>query len=396
MRFTLGPATFVTAAFIGPGTITMCITAGVQDGYALLWALFLATCLTVFIQNIAARIAHTTGVGLAQSSLSYLSHPVMKLGMSMLLISALFLGNAAYEAGNLSGAMLGFEGMMGQAEEISSRNTAWGILVMALLLSVVLWQGKIGLIKKILVGVVVVMSLSFLLTAALTFPDPKTIATGFLQPAITAENSWTILGLLGTTIVPYNLFLHAALVAESPGLSLAEIRRDTFFAVGMGGLISMSILICGAAFQGSDHAHVTAIGGALAPLFGELSSVLLYVGFFAAGFTSALTAPLAASHVVAECMQWSINDVKSRWVALLVVFSGVFFALFGGVPLKVIRLAQVANGLLLPVIGAVLVFLLFQFRQAIAKQTFWLIFVGCILLELFFVTLLVKTLGFLF
>ena len=35
----IGPAALVTAAFIGPGTVTTCSIAGAKYGYALLWGL---------------------------------------------------------------------------------------------------------------------------------------------------------------------------------------------------------------------------------------------------------------------------------------------------------------------------------------------------------------------
>ncbi|MCK7535337.1 MAG: hypothetical protein MZV63_32325 [Marinilabiliales bacterium] len=42
--FRPGPGALVTAAFIGPGTITTCSLAGAQFGYALLWGLVILRC----------------------------------------------------------------------------------------------------------------------------------------------------------------------------------------------------------------------------------------------------------------------------------------------------------------------------------------------------------------
>ena len=114
MRFKLiiGPAALVTAAFIGPGTITLCILAGVTHGFSLLWAMLLSTLITIFIQNTAARIAWTTRKGLAQSSLQQSNYPLLKILLGALLIGAIFIGNAAYEAGNLSGALIGLRGIL--------------------------------------------------------------------------------------------------------------------------------------------------------------------------------------------------------------------------------------------------------------------------------------------
>ena len=65
-RFFFNPAFVVTAAFIGPGTITMCILTGTNYGFDLLWAVLCSTLITIFIQNIAARISFYSKKGLAQ------------------------------------------------------------------------------------------------------------------------------------------------------------------------------------------------------------------------------------------------------------------------------------------------------------------------------------------
>ncbi|MGB1971499.1 MAG: divalent metal cation transporter, partial [Flavobacteriaceae bacterium] len=114
MRFkiSIGPAVLITAAFIGPGTITLCVMAGVEHGFNLLWAMALSIVITIFIQNTAARIAWTTRKGLAKSLLSQTDSSLLKVLLSLLLISAIFIGNAAYEAGNLTGALIGIRGVL--------------------------------------------------------------------------------------------------------------------------------------------------------------------------------------------------------------------------------------------------------------------------------------------
>jgi NRAMP (natural resistance-associated macrophage protein)-like metal ion transporter len=59
-----GPSTLVAAAFIGPGTVTMCTLAGNKYGYELLWALLFSTLATLILQEMAARIGLVTQDGL--------------------------------------------------------------------------------------------------------------------------------------------------------------------------------------------------------------------------------------------------------------------------------------------------------------------------------------------
>jgi manganese transport protein len=98
----------------------------------------------------------------------------------------------------------------------------------------------------------------------------------------------------------------------------------------------------------------------LAPLYGEFAKYLLSLGLFSAGITSAITAPLAAAYVAKGCFGWSGNlkSKKFRWVWFLILFLGVFFSSVGLKPIEIIKFAQVANGLLLPIITAILLWIM--------------------------------------
>jgi Mn2+/Fe2+ NRAMP family transporter len=89
-NFKGGPALVITAAFIGPGTITLCVLAGVQNGFSLLWAMVLSILITIVIQNTTARISFTTRKGLAESVLFQTSNPLLKFLFGALLIGANF------------------------------------------------------------------------------------------------------------------------------------------------------------------------------------------------------------------------------------------------------------------------------------------------------------------
>ena len=397
MRFQLsiGPAALVTAAFIGPGTLTLCILAGVQHGFSLLWAMLLSVLITIFIQNTSARIAWTTRKGLAQSSLDQVASPALKLALAALLISAIFIGNAAYEAGNLSGAILGLKGLFGENTfrfgELDTLPLLLGLIVGYLLL-----KGNFKWLKQLLVAIVILMSLSFLLTAVLTQPNLGQVLGGLFVPSFEPDELLTIVGLLGTTVVPYNLFLHSAMVAASPHMSLDALRRDTLVAVGLGGVVSLCIIVAAASLEGNSLTNAADLGKALAPLYGTVAPVFMQFGFFAAGITSALTAPMAAGFVVAECFQWSTKGWGYRLTALAVLLVGVAFTLLGAVPLEIIRFAQIANGMLLPVIGLLLLFtvnnspLMKKARPTPIQNTLF------IFIELFLIFLGVKSLGLIF
>lgn len=396
MRISIGPAALITAAFIGPGTITLCILAGVTHGFSLLWAMLLSVIITIFIQNTAARIAWTTRKGLAQSSLEQSNHPVIKLLLGLLLIGAILIGNAAYEAGNLSGALIGLKGILSMETLTFGGSLDWFPLLLGLGVGGSLVVGSFRFLKNSLIAIVVLMSASFLLTAIMTKPDLGLLLQGLFVPSFKTEEVLTIVGLLGTTVVPYNLFLHAALVAQSPNVPFVEIKKDTLVAVGLGGIISLCIIISAAALEGTAVKNALDLGKALEPLYGTAAPLLMQFGFFAAGLTSALTAPMAAAFVVSECFGMPKDGWGYRITAFAVLAVGVYFTTTGIVPIEIIRFAQIANGILLPVIGLLLLFMVNN-SQLMRGATPSKLQNSCfILIELFFIFLGIKSLGLIF
>jgi Mn2+/Fe2+ NRAMP family transporter len=98
---------------------------------------------------------------------------------------------------------------------------------------------------------------------------------------------------------------------------------------------------------------------ALEPLYGEVARYFMGIGLFAAGITSSITAPLAAAYVANSCFGWKakLHDWRFRLVWMAILSLGVFFLSFGIKPIEVIKFAQIANGILLPAIAFLLVWM---------------------------------------
>jgi manganese transport protein len=225
--------------------------------------------------------------------------------------------------------------------------------------SVVLWTGSYRTIERVLVAMVLLMSVVFFVTAAAVSPGPLVIARNLAVPALPQGSLVTAMGLIGTTIVPYNLFLHANVARERwhGERGLRNARADLVVSILLGGIVSMSILVTGAAHPGSGVTSAADMALALEPVLGTWARSFLAVGLFAAGFTSAITAPLAAAFALSGIFGW-VSDMRSplfRGVWGAVMFVGAVFAALSTQPVRAIVLAQAANGILLP---AVAIFLL--------------------------------------
>lgn len=373
MRLPIGPGTLVTAAFIGPGTVTVCTLAGVQAGYTLLWALLFSTVATFCLQEMTGRLGLVTQSGLGEALRSVLQTPLARLGGIALVLAAVVLGNAAYQGGNVSGATLGVEALLGNANALRLGPLRLIPLLIGALAFGLLWTGHYRLITLSLLGLVLLMSLVFLTTALAAAPDWGAVLGGLLLPRAEPGDWLLVIALIGTTVVPYNLFLHAALTRERYGrvAQLPEMRLELLIAIALGGLISMSVVISSAATlsASADISSAADMAIQLEPLLGSWATLFLGAGLFAAGLSSAITAPLAAAFAAAGILGW--REGRDRWkrrlVWQLILAFGIVVSSLDLNPVLIIQFAQVANGILLPVVVAALLFIMNR-RALLAAQ----------------------------
>lgn len=359
----IGPGPLVAAAFIGPGTVTLCTLAGANFGYALLWAMVLSIIATIVLQEMSARLGIISQQGLSEIIRTEIKNPIFRGLAILLILSAIVIGNAAYEAGNISGGVLGLETIIGNPKlNIGSLSINFLSVLIGVIAFILLFIGNYKILEKSLISLVILMSIAFLITAIMTKPDLLEIAKSVFIPKFPKNSILTIIGLIGTTVVPYNLFLHASLVKEKwrDKSDLKFARKDTIIAVVLGGIVSMCIIIAASAIQSQEINNASDLAIGLEPLFGNYAKYFLSIGLFAAGITSAITAPLAAAYVASGCLGWKSNlkSKKFRAVWIFILFMGVLLSSFDIKPIEIIKFAQVANGILLPVIAGFLLWIM--------------------------------------
>jgi len=375
----------IAAAFIGPGTVTACTLAGVSFGYALLWAMLFSVLATMVLQEMAARLGIVTQKGLAEVIKEVLTQKWLRIVVLALILFAILVGNAAYEGGNIGGATLGLEALFG-SEMVLFYPFIIGLFAFALL-----WYGNYKVLEKTFVLLISLMSISFLITAILTKPNMVDLLEGLFIPRFSDESVLTIIALIGTTIVPYNLFLHASLVQEKwkSKAGLKDAKWDTVLSIALGGIVSMAIIVASAAIPLNEVKGAMDLALGLEPLFGDMARYFMGIGLFAAGITSSITAPLAAAYVAKSCFGWkaTMKDKRFRAVWVVILILGVASSQFGLKPIEVIKFAQVANGILLPVIAVLLVWMvntttvMGKFKNTIVQNVFSIVIIAiCVLL----------------
>ncbi len=355
-----GPGFMVVAAFIGPGTITTASRVGASAGLTLVWALLFSLVATYVLQEIALRLGLMTRQSLAGFLRSSLAGHFLKWPVLGLVLVAIFFGNGAYQSGNLLGAMVGAS----QFTDLTPETLIIGIVLIA---GVLLASGWYRLVEGALIFLVVLMALVFITAAGIGMLQSDISIAEWIDWRWPSSEDALVIALIGTTVVPYNLFLHASLVQEKWGVdvpllvAIRRARRDLLLSVLVGGFVTLAVMIAArAAFfcnaAPPDHAGFAQV---FTPVLGSAAGVCFALGLIAAGLTSAMTAPLAAAYVVTGALGWRSEmtglGFKVTW--LLVLLSGAGVAVTGVTPMGAIVVAQYANGLMLPVIALILFWL---------------------------------------
>lgn len=295
--------------------------------------------------EVAARITLVSGRPLGYSVRRFIGG-----WANYALFGGVLLGCAAYEAGNLLGGYAGLKLFVDLPRTL--------VIIPVLAAAGVLYLGSNHKISRFLGLIVLTMGIAFLCVGVSVLIAGPTAG----QPPKSGLQTATVLSVFGTTIVPYNFMLAAGL---SPGQSLKAMRSGLGISFLVGGLITFGILLTGTVLDG--FSDFTQLAAALDQQIGGFGRWLLGIGLFAAGFSSAITAPLAAamagrtlfeaSTEVPAGNSWSASGKWFRltWVGVLAL--GLAVAVLELDIVSIILAAQVVNAFLLPFLAALVIYL---------------------------------------
>ncbi|MBF0795336.1 Nramp family divalent metal transporter [Mammaliicoccus lentus] len=376
----------ITASFIGPGTVTTMTQGGAGFEYSLLWAVLFSIIATIALQEMVARLALVTNEGLGEAIRDIFNHHLLKLITVWFSMIAVAVGCAAYISGDLLGTSLGAAYLIGVPENVIAPIIGVIILCIGLI-------GSYDLIEKVMTVLVLVMGVIFITTVIVIQPDFGAVLKGAFVPSIPNGSLLTVIALIGTTVVPYNFFIHASSIHERfNGIKdLKAVRIDTIVAIGLGGIISAAILItAGTLIEGDEVSSLVQLSEPLKPILGDFAPLFMSIGLFSAGLSSAIASPMGAAATISSCLRWKggVKSKKYRFVFAVVIFIGIITSALGFEPLEVLLLAQALNGVILPII-AILIFIILNKKNMMGK------FANGIVLNIIglFVVLVVSFLG---
>ncbi|ASE37540.1 Nramp family divalent metal transporter [Staphylococcus pettenkoferi] len=356
----LGPGMIITASFIGPGTVTTMTQSGAGFGYSLLWAVVFSVIATIVVQEMIIRLSLVTREGLGEAIQSLLQHKVGKFILVWFILIVVTLGCAAYISGDLIGTSLGAAYLLHLPKHVVAPIIGIIILLIGVL-------GNYDFLEKFMIVLMVIMGLIFITTMILVQPDVGAIFKGALVPTVPNGSMLTVIALIGTTVVPYNFFIHSTAVHERfhSIKALRFARWDTVLSITIGGIISAAILISAATLiRGEEVSSVIQLARPLEPILGQAATYAMSIGLFAAGLSSALASPTGAAATISSLLGWKggMSSKKYKTVFACIIIVGIISSALGFEPLQVVLVAQALNGMILPIV-AIVIFIIVNRRR---------------------------------
>ena len=353
----MGPGILVVGTFMGPGSITSATRSGASFGYTLLWTVVFSIIAVIVLQEMASRFGIVTQTGLAEGMVSYLKNRLVLRRILIVAIAfSITLGGMAYMGGDLTGTAMGVSTITGVPSNVVA--AIWGCCI---LIIINIGDDVLKTLMKLLAVTVTVMAVVFTLTMIVTKPNIGEIFKGVL-PTIPSGSALTCVAMIGTTVVPYNMFIHATSSRRtwSDPKQLPLSRFDTTITMIIGGIITAAIMIsAGTVIRGIEVTSAADMAGSLEPLLGSFAKPFLCIGMIAAGVSASTGTPLGVSYVLAGLFGWEMNKKDKRFffTNVIVVVTGIIVAATGFNPVSIIMTAQAVNGIFLPVVVFLLIYL---------------------------------------
>jgi manganese transport protein len=391
----LGPAFVAAIAYVDPGNFATNIAGGAKYGYLLLWVILAANLMAMLIQTLSAKVGIATGKNLPELCRERFPKPVSwGLWVQAELIAmatdlAEFIG-AAIALNLLFGVPLFVAGLM-------TGVVAFGILA--------LQQRGYRRFELAIGALLALILLGFLYDTLSVAHDVSGIARGFIPSFAGTDSVLLATGILGATVMPHVIYLHSALTQDRIAARDDRERRslmrfgkvDVLIAMGVAGLINMSMLIVAGSLFHGQASGIDSIEGAydgFEKYAGAGAALAFALALLASGFASssvgtysgqvvmqgfiARTIPLALRRLVTMApallvLAIGLNPSRALIISQVVLSFGIPFAL---VPLVLVSskrevMGSLVNARLTTIVAWVVAALITGLNLFLLSQTFF-------------------------
>ena len=346
----LGPGVITGFAGNEAGGVTTYSSVGAQFGYSLLWLLLVASIGLGVIQEMCSRMGLVTGQGLSD-----LIRERFGVRWTILAMVVLIIANGTNVVAEYAGIAASVE-LLGVPRIVSVPLAALAVWTLVVFFSY-------RFVERVLF-VLVLAFLAYPVSVFILKPDWPVVMSGFIPSIPTSPSALVFaLALVGTTITPYLLFYMQASVVDKgvDRQSATYARVDVFLGAALAGLFAFFIIVVTGTVlypAGIQVSSAEAAAQALVPLAGAGAGLLFAVGLCGASLLGAVVMPLSTSYAICEAFGWESGISKNFREApvfmslftLLLVLGAVVVLIPGISLIPLIISAQIANGILLPIV----------------------------------------------
>lgn len=370
----LGPGLITGASDDDPSGIATYSQVGSQFGYGLLWTALFTFPLMASVQELCARTALHTGVGLGTSLRR--RFPAWIVAVAVL---ALCVANTINLGADLGAVAAGVSLLSGA--HVSSGVVLLPIACVILGLQLFTAYSFIFRLFKYLT----LALLAYVVTVFFVHPDVGAVLRATVTPHIEVNAGFiaALVAVLGTTISPYLFFWQASSEVDemkAAGLRTVAERRDVTNAelkaaridILTGMAFSQVIMYCiilaaGAALHAHGQTNVLTAqqaAQALQPVAGPFASVLFALGLIGTGTLAIPILSASAAYAVKELTGTHGSlAVKPQYrptfygVIVVATMIGLLFNLFGLDPIRMLFITAVINGVVCaPLLALIVLF----------------------------------------
>jgi manganese transport protein len=312
----LGPAFVASVAYVDPGNFATNISGGAKFGYLLLWVILAANLMAMLIQYLSAKVGIATGRSLPELCREHFPRrATIGLWIQAELIAM------ATDLAEFVGAAIAL-------------NLLFDVpLFAAGLITAVVAFAILGLqvrgyrrFETTIAGLLGVILLGFLYEVVHSGADPSGVASGFVPGFEGTESVLLATGILGATVMPHVIYLHSALTQnrirprdDGERRELLRFERlDVGIALGIAGLVNMSMLIVAAAlFHGVlDVESIEDAHAGFQSQLGTGAAVAFGLALLASGLSSSSVGTYAGQVVMQGFIKRSIPLLVRRLVTM--------------------------------------------------------------------------------
>ncbi len=347
----MGPGLLTAMAGNDAGGIATYSSTGATYGYGMLWTVPLMCVLLIVAQETAARMGCATGKGFAA-----LIREQFGVRVSAIAMLALIISNFTVTLSEFAGIASGME-LFGIPLQVS-------VPIAGIATWLLTQSGSYHRVEKILLALSCVF-LTYIVSGIISNPDWGLALKDTVIPQFSTDPGYVslLVANIGTTISPYMLFMVSSNVVEKnlKGSDIPGQRADNVSGVVAAEITTWFIVLTTGTVLYPAGVTVNSAADAaqaLVPLAGQYASALFAAGLAGASFLAACVLPGITASAVCEAFGWE-HGVDRSWneaPAYRVIITGITIlsaaiVLIPNVDLfGVMMLAQVINGVLLPVL----------------------------------------------